>query len=153
MGSGRGNRSGRDERVGVGLGEGVGAGLGDALGAGGSPPLAEWVGRVAPVGGAWGTGGRGRMPHAESDATGGAGAAATSGTPGRVTSGAGPVVDVTSGWLVAGSGITTGPTEGVGMNGVLLSGSAVLPTVADPVLMAARIGIDAVPASSATVKR
>ncbi|TDC29779.1 hypothetical protein E1211_25405, partial [Micromonospora sp. 15K316] len=57
------------------------------------------------------------------------------------------------GWLAVGSGTTTGPTEGVGMNGVLLSGSAVLPTVAEPVLIAARIGIEAVPASSATVKR
>ncbi|RZU72566.1 hypothetical protein EV384_0937 [Micromonospora kangleipakensis] len=147
-GSGSGNRSGPDERVGIGLGDGLGDSLGD-----GSPPPAEGVGQAAPVGGAGGTGVRGRMPHAESDATGGAGAAAISGAPGRVTSGAGRVVDVTSGWLVAGSGITTGPTEGVGMNGVLLSGSAVLPTVADPVLMAARIGIDAVPASSATVKR
>ncbi|SIQ60332.1 hypothetical protein SAMN05444858_103209 [Micromonospora avicenniae] len=39
------------------------------------------------------------------------------------------------------------------MNGVLLSGNAVLPTVAEPALIAARIGIEAVPASSATVKR
>ena len=39
------------------------------------------------------------------------------------------------------------------MNGVLLSGSAVLPTVAEPALIAARIGIEAVPASSATVNR
>ncbi|MGS2614016.1 hypothetical protein ACVCAH_05710 [Micromonospora sp. LZ34] len=60
---------------------------------------------------------------------------------------------VTAGWLVTGSGITTGPTDGVGMNGVLVSGNAVLPTVADPVLIAARIGIDAVPASRATVNR
>ncbi|PWR10066.1 hypothetical protein DKT69_29740, partial [Micromonospora sicca] len=67
--------------------------------------------------------------------------------------GAGRVVGATAGWLVPGSGMTTGPTEGVGMKGVLLSGRAVLPTVADPALMAARIGIDAVPASRATVKR
>jgi hypothetical protein len=40
----------------------------------------------------------------------------------------------------------------VGRNGVLLSGSAVLPTVADPALNAARMGMDAVPASKATVK-
>lgn len=39
------------------------------------------------------------------------------------------------------------------MNGMLLSGSAVLPGVAEPALMAARIGMDAVPASSATVSR
>ncbi|MEU7931751.1 hypothetical protein [Micromonospora echinofusca] len=49
--------------------------------------------------------------------------------------------------------MTTGPIEGVGRNGVLVSGRAVLPTVAEPVLIAARIGIDAVPASSATVNR
>ncbi|RKN49003.1 hypothetical protein D7193_32555 [Micromonospora costi] len=58
-----------------------------------------------------------------------------------------------AGWLVVGMGTTTGPTEGVGMNGTPLSGRAVLPTVAEPALMAARIGMDAVPASSATVKR
>jgi hypothetical protein len=39
------------------------------------------------------------------------------------------------------------------MNGVLLSGRALFPTVADPVLIAARIGMEAVPASSATVNR
>ncbi|TBL33352.1 hypothetical protein EYA84_17500 [Verrucosispora sp. SN26_14.1] len=61
-----------------------------------------------------------------------------------------PVVGVPAG----GGGITTGPTEGVGMNGgVLLPGSAVLPTVAEPVLIAASTGIEAVPASSATVSR
>jgi len=59
----------------------------------------------------------------------------------------------TAAWLLVGSGTTTGPTLGVGMNGVPWSGSAVLPTVAEPALIAARIGIDAVPASSATVKR
>ncbi|MFF4877260.1 MULTISPECIES: hypothetical protein [unclassified Micromonospora] len=58
-----------------------------------------------------------------------------------------------AGWLVIGSGITTGPTDGVGMKGVLLSGSAVLPDVAEPALIAARMGIEAVPASSATVSR
>ncbi|MBM0239988.1 hypothetical protein JNW88_27945, partial [Micromonospora sp. ATA32] len=41
------------------------------------------------------------------------------------------------GWLVACTGSTTGPTDGVGMNGVALSGRAVLPTVADPALIAA----------------
>ncbi|MCX4387509.1 hypothetical protein OG777_11265 [Micromonospora peucetia] len=70
-------------------------------------------------------------------------------SPGVTTAGDGATGD----WLVAGTGITTGPTEGVGRNGVLLSGRAVLPTVAEPVLIAARIGIDAVPASSATVNR
>lgn len=59
----------------------------------------------------------------------------------------------TAAWLLVGSGTTTGPTLGVGMNGVPWSGSAVLPTVAEPALIAARIGIEAVPASSATVKR
>lgn len=50
-------------------------------------------------------------------------------------------------------GMTTGPTDGVGMNGVLVSGSALLPGVAEPALTAARTGIDAVPASRATVSR
>lgn len=49
--------------------------------------------------------------------------------------------------------MTTGPTEGVGMKGVPLSGRAVLPTVAEPVLIAASTGIEAVPASRATVSR
>ncbi|MFF5172476.1 hypothetical protein ACFY3U_07570 [Micromonospora sp. NPDC000089] len=53
---------------------------------------------------------------------------------------------------MAGTGTTTGPTDGVGRNGVRPSGSA-LPTVAEPALIAARIGIEAVPASRATVKR
>ncbi|MFU8853768.1 hypothetical protein ACNAW0_22690 [Micromonospora sp. SL1-18] len=57
------------------------------------------------------------------------------------------------GWAPSGSGSTTGPIEGVGMNGVLASGRALLPMVADPVLIAARMGMDAVPASSATVTR
>ncbi|MGC4849267.1 hypothetical protein ACLQ3F_18650 [Micromonospora sp. DT15] len=69
----------------------------------------------------------------------------------------GPTLGVPSGgsagWLVIGMGITTGPTDGVGMNGVLLSGRALLPGVAEPALIAARMGIDAVPASSATVSR
>lgn len=84
--------------------------------------------------------------------------------PSRVRRGAagsqplvGPTLGVpggaSAGWLVIGSGISTGPTDGVGMNGMLLSGSAVLPGVAEPALIAARIGIDAVPASSATVSR
>ncbi|SCG48957.1 hypothetical protein [Micromonospora inositola] len=148
---GSGTGSGLDEPVGVGLGEG----LGDPLGDGDCPPPAKGVGRAAPVGGAGVAGGRGRRSHTGSDATAGAGAAATtaaSDAPGRMTTGAGRVGG-TADWLVAGSGITTGPTEGVGMNGVLLSGRAVLPTVADPALMAARIGMDAVPASRATVKR
>jgi hypothetical protein len=69
------------------------------------------------------------------------------------TAGVAPVDGIAAGWPVTGRGITTGPTDGVGMNGVLLSGRAVLPTVAEPVLIAARIGIEAVPASRATVKR
>ncbi|SCE91311.1 hypothetical protein GA0070618_1867 [Micromonospora echinospora] len=48
---------------------------------------------------------------------------------------------------------TTGPREGVGMNGVSAFGSAVPPTVAEPALIAARIGMEAVPASRATVNR
>ncbi|MER7420877.1 hypothetical protein ABT346_29550 [Micromonospora peucetia] len=73
-------------------------------------------------------------------------------SPGVTTAGDG-VDGTTGGRPVTGSGITTGPTDGVGRKGVLLSGRAVLPTVAEPVLIAARIGIDAVPASSATVSR
>ncbi|MFE9915649.1 hypothetical protein ACFYPG_10850 [Micromonospora sp. NPDC005553] len=69
----------------------------------------------------------------------------------------GPTLGVPSGgsagWLVIGMGITTGPTDGVGMNGMPLSGRALLPGVAEPALIAARMGIDAVPASSATVSR
>ncbi|MCF0093183.1 hypothetical protein AB0B39_06495 [Micromonospora sp. NPDC049114] len=49
--------------------------------------------------------------------------------------------------------MTTGPTDGVGMNGVLVSGNALLPGVAEPALTAARTGIDAVPANRATVSR
>ncbi|MGV9210549.1 hypothetical protein ACTFTM_01665 [Micromonospora sp. RB23] len=49
--------------------------------------------------------------------------------------------------------MTTGPTDGVGMNGVLVSGNADVPGVAEPALIAASTGIDAVPASSATVSR
>ncbi|MFG1675226.1 hypothetical protein [Micromonospora sp. NPDC049282] len=56
-------------------------------------------------------------------------------------------------WVVWGNGMTTGPTEGVGMNRAPASGRALFPTEAEPVLIAARIGMDAVPASSATVSR
>ncbi|MGC4768776.1 hypothetical protein ACLQ25_07305 [Micromonospora sp. DT44] len=49
--------------------------------------------------------------------------------------------------------MTTGPTDGVGMNGVLVSGNAEVPGVAEPALIAASTGIDAVPARSATVSR
>jgi hypothetical protein len=48
---------------------------------------------------------------------------------------------------------TTGPREGVGMNGMSAFGSVVPPTVAEPALIAARIGMEAVPASRATVSR
>lgn len=50
-------------------------------------------------------------------------------------------------------GMTTGRTDGVGMNGASLLGGAVLATVAGPVLTAVRIGMAAVPASNATVNR
>ena len=65
----------------------------------------------------------------------------------------GPTDGTTAGWPIVGNGTITGPTDGAGMNGVRPSGSAVLPTVAEPALMAARIGIEAVPASRATVDR
>ncbi|MDM4721593.1 hypothetical protein QTQ03_19090 [Micromonospora sp. WMMA1363] len=84
----------------------------------------------------------------------------TGGTPGRQagsSEAAAAGVEVAGGatpdWLLVGSGSTTGPTDGVGMNGVPASGRAVLPTVAEPALIAARIGMAAVPASSATVNR
>ncbi|MBW4704079.1 hypothetical protein [Micromonospora sp. RL09-050-HVF-A] len=54
---------------------------------------------------------------------------------------------------MAGTGTTTGPTDGVGRNGVPSSGNAVLPTVAEPALIAASTGIEAAPASRATVNR
>ncbi|PZF97327.1 hypothetical protein [Micromonospora endophytica] len=73
----------------------------------------------------------------------------TEGTTGPAEGTRGPA----AGAVPRGGGMTTGPIEGVGMNGVLPSGSAVLPTVAEPVLIAARTGIEAVPASSATVSR
>ncbi|WP_172899434.1 hypothetical protein [Micromonospora echinaurantiaca] len=127
-------------------GEPVGDGDGDGVGRGG--------GAVVPPEGRGRAGGGVRA---------GAGSAANPAGPGGRPAGrhgavfAGPSDGVpggvAAGWLVTGSGITTGPTDGVGMNGVLVSGSAVLPTVADPVLIAARIGIDAVPASRATVNR
>ncbi|MEH1026238.1 hypothetical protein [Micromonospora profundi] len=108
--------------------------------------------------------------------TGGAGAARCAGTlssavgpdldspaAGRGAAGSQPGVVVglapgvpgggSAGWAVIGIGMTTGPTDGVGMNGVPLSGRAVLPWVAEPALIAARMGIDAVPTSSATVSR
>ncbi|MGC4788629.1 hypothetical protein ACLQ22_12460 [Micromonospora sp. DT178] len=141
--------------AGLGLGLGLGVGFGDGLGD------AEGLGA--------GGGGTGRPPgrdggfgSAAGPRGGGGAGAATIGAPGRGATvrqspgsgAAGDGVDgTTGGWPVAGTGITTGPTEGVGRNGVLPSGRAVLPTVAEPVLIAARIGIDAVPASSATVNR
>ncbi|WDP98490.1 hypothetical protein PVK74_21770 [Micromonospora chalcea] len=124
-------------------GEGTGEGCGGRTG----------VGRTGVDGGGGAATGRDRWRAARSLSSGRLGAAGRTGRAGgtEVTSGLG--VDGTAGWVAWGGGITTGPIEGVGRNGVLVSGSALLPTVADPVLMAARIGIDAVPASSATVSR
>ncbi|MFG1886571.1 hypothetical protein ACGFIR_01700 [Micromonospora sp. NPDC049051] len=140
--------------AGLGLGLGEGDGDGDGLGVAGG---GDGTGRPP------GRGGGGGFGRATGPCGGGGGAgAATTGVRGKGarvhhTSGAateGDGVDGTAGGrLVAGAGITTGPTEGVGRNGVPLSGSAVLPTVAEPVLIAARTGIVAVPASSATVSR
>ncbi|MEV5765989.1 hypothetical protein AB0L34_15670 [Micromonospora sp. NPDC052213] len=144
--------------TGDGLGEGVGSGEGDVDGLGDG--LGEGSGTGRPPGGRDGTtagggGGAGRTtdpgPGAATTGVRGAGAAGRQ-VLGVATAGDG-VDGATPGWFVAGTGITTGPTEGVGRNGVPLSGRAVLPTVAEPVLIAARIGIDAVPASSATVNR
>ncbi|SCL16409.1 hypothetical protein GA0070624_1009 [Micromonospora rhizosphaerae] len=139
---GPGDRSGPGDSDQEGIGEGRGEGVGDA---------ATRVGPGLDAGAE--AAGCGRRAEPGSDGPGGIRAAGSSG--GGVPATVGRMVKVrdglTPGWPVA--GITTGPTEGVGMNGVLLSGSAVLPIVADPALIAARIGIDAVPASSATVKR
>ncbi|WP_433687649.1 hypothetical protein ACQP0I_00705 [Micromonospora carbonacea] len=131
--------------AGAGEGRGVGVGLGVTVGGGGR------VG-TRSGGGRWTASGSDR-----SGAAGTIGAGTDGGRPGPgspvcgVATGPFGVAGATAGGPVAGT--ITGPTERVGMNGVLLSGRAVLPTVADPVLMAARIGIEAVPASRATVKR
>ena len=101
--------------------------------------------RTASGPGGAGSGGAGGR---DGGAAGGNGRAVGSTAPGR-----GGAVGGAAGRPAAGAGTITGPTDGVGMNGVLPSGSAVPPTVADPALIAARIGIEAVPASSATVKR
>ncbi|MEV6691194.1 hypothetical protein AB0M35_06960 [Micromonospora sp. NPDC051196] len=127
-------------RLGVGLGAGVGRGCGAGTGPGvGSLGRGEVTGGSARRSGVRSAGMRvGRRPCRS---TGGAGAVD------------GTAVEVAAGAPVGGGGMTTGPTEGVGMNSVPLSGRAVLPTVAEPVLIAARTGNEAVPASSATVSR
>ncbi|MFJ6163764.1 hypothetical protein ACIQH6_01480 [Micromonospora orduensis] len=152
-----------DEMVPVGVGPAVVVGVG--VGSGGSVRDGAGVG----VGRAGGGGTTGRVLRV-GPGTGGNPLSTCPGStaPGRsaVRRGAagsqpgvavGPALGVPSGggagWLAIGTGSSTGPTEGVGMNGVLLSGSAVLPGVAEPALIAARMGIDAVPASSATVSR
>jgi hypothetical protein len=59
-----------------------------------------------------------------------------------------------AGSAVGGSGMTTtGPSDGGAMNGVVPSGSELPLTVAEPALIAATIGIDAVPASRPTMNR
>lgn len=58
-----------------------------------------------------------------------------------------------AGSAVGGSGSTTGPSDGGGMNGLISPGWPASPTVAEPAPITAMIGIDAVPASSATVNR
>ncbi|SCL23303.1 hypothetical protein GA0070616_2703 [Micromonospora nigra] len=129
------------------LGEGTGEGLGDGTG---WLPLGRGAGRG--VGGRTGS----RGSHRSAGAPAGGGTTGVRG-PGSTGPGTGPVMGEVApgvpGWPVTGGGITTGPTEGVGMNRVPLSGRAVRPTVAEPVLMAATMGIEAVPASSATVSR
>ncbi|MBF5030109.1 hypothetical protein IRY44_10165 [Micromonospora sp. ANENR4] len=126
-------------------GEGTGDGRGGRIG----------VGRTGVDGGGGAATGRDRCREPRSLSSGRAGAAGSTGRAGgtEVTPTAGVGVDGAGAWVPWGIGITTGPTEGVGRNGVLVSGRALLPTVADPVLIAARIGIDAVPASNATVSR
>lgn len=145
VGSGAGLGSGDVDGEGDGDGDGTGDGRGGRVG----------VGRVGTGGGAGTTDGRDRRPEPRSLSSGRDGAAGSTGRGGSVmgvpTTGVG--AGSTGAWVVWGSGMTTGPTEGVGMNRVPASGSALFPTEADPVLIAARIGIDAVPASNATVSR
>ncbi|MFI6782447.1 hypothetical protein [Micromonospora sp. NPDC050276] len=161
--------SGSAEPVGSGSGSGgsvgpVGSGSGGSVGSG---SFGDPVGDGEATGG--GTGGE--VPRVGFGATGGVVSRRTvpgslAAGPSRACRGAGaagnqPLIGTTlgvlgggsGGWLVIGSGITTGPTDGPGMNGVLLSGRAVLPGVAEPALIAARMGIDAVPANNATVSR
>ncbi|MDO3683759.1 hypothetical protein [Micromonospora sp. C28ISP2-4] len=144
---------------GLGLGSGVpecdGDGDGDGEGTGDGRGGRPGVGRTGADGGGGAATGRDRCREPRSLSSGRAGAAGSTGRAGgtEVTSTAGVGVEGTGTWVPRGIGMTTGPTEGVGRNGVLVSGSALLPTLADPVLIAARIGIDAVPASSATVSR
>ncbi|SCG56392.1 hypothetical protein [Micromonospora humi] len=146
VGSGAGLGSGEGDGDGEGDGEGDGAG--DCRGGRGD-------GRVGGGAGAGTTDGRDRWPEPGSPPSGRDGAAGRSGRGGSVV--VAPTAGVGAGgtgpWVLWGSGMTTGPTEGVGMNRVPASGSALLPTEAEPVLIAARIGIDAVPASNATVSR
>ncbi|WP_255292533.1 hypothetical protein [Micromonospora sp. WMMA1996] len=112
------------------------------------------MGRVGVAGGVGAVAGRDRRSRTRSLSSAGTGAAGSTGRGGTVVAPAtGVGAGSTGAWVVCGSGTTTGPTEGVGRNGVLVSGSALFPTVAEPALIAARIGIDAVPASSATVSR
>lgn len=144
--------------LGVRLGPGVPGCDGDGDGTGDGRGGRTGVGRTGVDGGGGTATGRDRRRPPRSLSSGRAGAAGSTGRNGRaggteVTSTAGMGVDGTGAWVPCGIGMTTGPMEGVGRNGVLVSGSALLPTVADPVLIAARIGIDAVPASSATVSR
>ncbi|WBB78216.1 hypothetical protein O7606_18485 [Micromonospora sp. WMMD882] len=145
--------------VGAGCGAGrVGRGVG--CGAGVVGRGVGVVGRGAGDGtGRAGRAGAGRDPVGGRDQPGGRPSASrpeVGPAAGRVGVADGPTVLDGRGLPDAvdrGDVITTGPREGVGMNGVLVPGGAVPPTVAEPVLIAAMIGIDAVPASSATVNR
>ncbi|MCZ7421640.1 hypothetical protein O7605_19225 [Verrucosispora sp. WMMA2121] len=127
--------------AGVRVGTGAGRGAGVLVGVRGAGAVAGAPGRRAGV---CSTGGPTIV---------GRGVGSTGMTGGAAGSTEGTAVTMAVGEPLGGGGTTTGPTEGVGMNGVLPSGSAVLPTVAEPVLIAARTGIEAVPASSATVSR
>ncbi|WBB55880.1 hypothetical protein [Verrucosispora sp. WMMD573] len=129
--------AGEGERLGVGAGRGAGV----LTGGRGAGAVAGASGRRA---GGW-------APGVPTMCSRGVGTTGLTGGAAGSTDGTAVTVDV--GEPVGGGGTTTGPMEGVGMNGVLPSGTAVLPTVAEPVLIAARTGIEAVPASSATVSR
>ncbi|SCL43910.1 hypothetical protein GA0070604_0069 [Micromonospora eburnea] len=141
----------------VGLGDGIGVAGWEADGGGGESRggrgAAVCVVRTGP-GVDTGSAGRGLRRPPRSPSSGSAGAPGAGTRAGHdVPVAPGVRLGGSGGWVPLGRGTSTGPTEGVGMNGVLLSGRALWPTVADPVLIAVRIGMDAVPASSATVNR
>lgn len=131
-GVGDGGSEGEDDGDGDGDGEGAGdggstsAGEGNGAGAGGGGPATCTAGGVLRAG------------------------RVALGTTDRELESLGTA---TTGVGLGCGGMTTGRTDGVGMSGASPLGEAVLATVAGPVLTAVRIGMEAVPASNATVNR